>query len=86
LLHALTTSLFSGCLHKIARISVRLCVRFPEEWEKEQTDHPSYRVRGRLHVRIGVRFGVRFVAKGGLQSNLASIFSEMCLQTVVTGE
>jgi hypothetical protein len=41
------------------------------------------RVRGRLHVRICVRIGVRFVAKGGLKSNLGSIISEMCLQTVV---
>jgi hypothetical protein len=46
-------------------------------------------VRGRLHVRIrtriGVRIGVRFGAKGGLQLNLGSIFSEMCLQTAVMG-
>jgi hypothetical protein len=40
---------------------------------------------GRLHVRICVRIGVRFSAKGGLQSNFGSIFSEMCLQTVVMG-
>jgi hypothetical protein len=46
-------------------------------------------LRGRLHVRIrvriGVRFGVQFGAKGGLQLNLGSIFSEMCLQTAVMG-
>jgi hypothetical protein len=45
------------------------------------------RLQVRIHVRIGVWFGVRFGAKGGLQSNLGSIFSEMCLhvQTVVMG-
>jgi hypothetical protein len=40
----------------------------------------------RISVRIGVRFGVQFGAEGGLHSNLASIFCEMCLQTVAMGE
>jgi hypothetical protein len=68
------------------------CVLMAQQSARLITNPPiaSVVVRGRLHIRIrvciGKRFGVRFGAnKGGLQSNLGSIYSEMCLQTVVMG-
>jgi hypothetical protein len=39
--------------------------------------------RGRQHVQIRLQISERFDTKGGLQSNLESIFSQLSLQTAV---